>query len=312
MARHIPPHPAKGSPEAKAWAAKMQAARKKKAGARKKACVRESGRKLEEEFFGPGGEVQRSFYAGLQKERREHPEKFIAGIPRQNSIGRNDWEREKRYIEAERWKPLGKKNVMAFSRTTGSLFQILQKEAREWRVLYRTFLTAGASPALSLGTYKSLDLALIAANRQANDWARKNPGEAWHKGMEQAAWKYGRESREPLERAMYKGVEVAHRDSATAARRLGMNPRKERTIPPRVRKNPLAVFGLGNPPKRINAGVMGIVYSRCHNIQAEKVHYEPGFYEHPFTKKAGVQILALDSGDLLVHSTRGVNLWEPV
>ena len=372
-------HPAKGSPAAMAWAAKMQAARKKKGGARKKAGIRESGRKLEEQFFGPGGEVQQSFYRGLQKERREHPERFIAGMPRNNprgfhnieksgfhrgeyvgygggvwrivkygtgwnagrkepqayftapsleavskkleeyaakknpaDIGRDDWEREKAYIEAERWKPLGKKNVKAFGRTTGSLYQILQKEAREWRVLYRTFLTAGASPALSLGTYKNLDLALIAANRQANDWARNNPGEAWHKGMEHAAGAYGRRSREPLERAMYKGIEVAHRDSATAARRLGMNPRKERTIRPRHSKNPLAVFGFPNPPKSVNVSVAGILYSRCLEIRAEKLKYKPGLYKHPFTRKAGVQILALDSGDLLVHSTRKVNLWKPV
>lgn len=36
MARHIPPHPKKGSPEAYAWAARMQAARKRKGGKRRR------------------------------------------------------------------------------------------------------------------------------------------------------------------------------------------------------------------------------------------------------------------------------------
>jgi hypothetical protein len=141
----------------------------------------------------------------------------------------------------------------------------------------------------------------------------KNPGARWHEGMAQAANTYGRRSREPLEKAMFKGIEVAHRDSAGAARALKMN--RERVIPSRRRRtnhNPLAVFGVANPPKRISTGIAGIVYGRCLEIRAEKLKFKPGLYKHPFSRKAGVQILALDNGDLLVHSTRGVNLWEPV
>lgn len=140
----------------------------------------------------------------------------------------------------------------------------------------------------------------------------RNPGAAWHTGMARSAERYATESREPLEKAMFKGIEVAHRDSATAARRLQMNTPKLRTILPRHRHNPLAVFGVGNPPKKITVGIAGVVYSRCLEIRAEKTKFKPGLYRHPFSRKAAVQILALDTGDLLVHSTRGLNLWEPI
>jgi hypothetical protein len=147
-----------------------------------------------------------------------------------------------------------------------------------------------------------------------NFMVTKNPGAAWHEGMAQTAGAYGKRSREPLERAMFKGIEVAHKDSAGAARALKMN--RERVIPRqrvrRTRRNPLAVFGVANPPKRISTGIAGVVYSRCLEIRAEKTKFKPGLYKHPFSRSAGVQILALDNGDLLVHSTRGVNLWEPV
>lgn len=79
----------------------------------------------------------------------------------------------------------------------------------------------------------------------------------------------------------------------------------------KARKNPLAVFSLGNPPKRINAGIAGVVYNICHEIRAEKTGFKKGLYRHPFDRKSGVQILALDNGDLLVHSTRKVRLWKP-
>lgn len=363
-------HPAKGSPAAMAWAAKMQAARKKKGGARKKAGIRESGRKLEEQFFGPGGEVQQSFYRGLQKERREHPEKFIAGMPRKNPKGDYtgvlklpfyieravafvlhdgprvlDWEWDRRMS------PENKKHFHDF---LVSVHHPLAYEAGTPEQRYKRFILEYVMPRIEKnpkdfpnieksgfhrGEYVGYGGGVWRIVRYGKGWnagrqgeprehftastleevskilttkaEKKNPGESWHKGMEQAAGHYGRRSREPLERAMYKGIEVAHRDSATAARRLGMNPRKERTIRPRHSKNPLAVFGFPNPPKSVNVSVAGVLYSRCLEIRAEKLKYKPGLYKHPFTRKAGVQILALDSGDLLVHSTRRVNLWKP-
>lgn len=87
-----------------------------------------------------------------------------------------------------------------------------------------------------------------------------------------------------------------------------------------VKENPVAVFGVGNPGKRkkvqknppgtVSARVMGVIYHHCMEIRAEKTGWKPGFYRHPFKRRSGVQILALDNGDLLIHSTKGVKLWE--
>lgn len=74
------------------------------------------------------------------------------------------------------------------------------------------------------------DLQQVALDR-VNYWHREftlgnfpNPGAKWHDGAAQVAAYRGKQLREPIEKALYKGMEVAHRDSAQAARRLGMNP----------------------------------------------------------------------------------------
>lgn len=79
----------------------------------------------------------------------------------------------------------------------------------------------------------------------------------------------------------------------------------------KMKENPIAIFGLGNPPKSIKANVEGVVYNRCLEVRAEKTgKFQKGLWRHPFSKKSQVQILALDNGDLLLHSTRGVKLWK--
>ena len=440
MARYF-----KGSPEAFKWAASM-----------KKAKIRKAGTRTEAAFFGPGGAVQESFYTKLQQERREHPEKFIAGMPRnpggyqggaiigvddpiyntrqkfpkynvqvsplsahgsdavkilvrrvphfkksdhvyhaashadsaakllelyndrideeldtlkregieagplisgivsgrfndetkdwlrqratwitkhktiawlhgeasrsrmvknpnRETLGFSSWPMLIDYLGREGWKPLGGKNVVAFSRNIGSLFQVLQKEAREWRVLYRTFLTAQASPALSLGTYSTLDHALIAANRQANDLAGthgKNPKVT--RGRERSVF-----DRHQLKIAL----DTLKMPDAMVGVMGGPNKEEAREIVKRltgktVNENPITVIGNpgnghANPPKRINATVSGVLYNRCLEIRAEKTQGEHrGLWYHPFKRDSGVQILALDSGDLLIHSTVGAKLWK--
>lgn len=243
MSRFIPPHPKKGSAEAKAWGAWMQAARQKKV------SIRGAGLRTEKQFFGPSGVFAKAGH-------RAH-------------------------LMHSKKRPTEKMNLEALSRLTG-------KSVAEVMAL----LKAGGSVFSS----------------QRGNGPSENPGQAWHEGMEHVAARYSRLAKEPLEKVLFKGIEVAHRDSATAARRLHMNRRPVR----RTRKNPLAVFSVGNPPKRISTGIAGVVYSRCLEIRAEKTKFKPGLYRHPFARSSGVQILALDNGDLLVHSTRGVNLWEPM
>lgn len=66
---------------------------------------------------------------------------------------------------------------------------------------------------------------------------------------------------------------------------------------------------LNNPPNSIHARVEGVIYNRCIEIRAEKTVYKPGLYKHPFSRKSRVQVLALDNGDILIHSQAGTKLW---
>lgn len=97
-----------------------------------------------------------------------------------------------------------------------------------------------------------------------------------------------------------------------------------------IKKNPISVLGLGNPNpghsmrlKRgrthlfkhaklvaLNAKVEGVIYNRVIEIKAQKTSWEKGYYRHPFGRKSKAQILALDNGDLLIHSTNGTPLWD--
>lgn len=74
----------------------------------------------------------------------------------------------------------------------------------------------------------------------------------------------------------------------------------------KYRKNPIAIFG--NPPHGVNARVAGILYNEVIEVRARKTGYKRGFYKHPFETE--VMLLALDNGDLLIHSKDGHKLWE--
>lgn len=79
----------------------------------------------------------------------------------------------------------------------------------------------------------------------------------------------------------------------------------------RPNKNPLAIYGLGNPGSPVKARVAGVIYNRVHEVRAEKTGgFKPGLYRHPFTKRSKVCMLALDNGDILIHSQTGARLWK--
>lgn len=97
----------------------------------------------------------------------------------------------------------------------------------------------------------------------------------------------------------------------------------ERRTPKKTRNNPIAVYGLGNPgsrtrarrpqdnPSSYRATIEGVIYNRCLEVRAEKTgSFKPGFYRHPFATTSRVQVLALDNGDILLHSTHGKKLWS--
>lgn len=128
----------------------------------------------------------------------------------------------------------------------------------------------------------------------------KNPGEAWHAGkMEEAEQSEKRVKKASL-KDFYHGKSIAHFESALEERARS-----------KTQKNPLAVFTLGNPPKSINATIAGIIYKRCLQVRAEKLgKFQSGLWKHDFDKASEVHVLALDNGDILLHSVRGIRLWE--
>lgn len=130
-----------------------------------------------------------------------------------------------------------------------------------------------------------------------------NPGAAWHEGMAQVAGRYRRQAPTQTEKHIFAGMEQAHKDSALAAKKLGLNPSEYQVIvkKKRVKKNPIAVF---NPPK-----VAGTIYNNAIEIKAQKTGGPlKGHYKHIFDSKK-VKILGLTDGTVLLQHTEGKPLW---
>lgn len=122
----------------------------------------------------------------------------------------------------------------------------------------------------------------------------KNPGEDWHKEAARVAEKRVRSAISAMEKVLYKGMQVAHEDSARAAKAYKTKDRN------RIKSNPLAIY---NPPD-----VAGIIYKNAIEIRAEKTGGSlKGFYKHVFGPN--VQILGLTNGDVLLHHKHGKRLW---
>lgn len=166
---------------------------------------------------------------------------------------------------------------------------------------------------------------------------RLNPGAAWHEGMAQVAGRYRKQAPTQTEKHIFAGMEQAHKDSASAAKKLGMNPMKSSRwlvtrlkdgaqqemgyievskyygrqgydavlLPPKrkkkVKNNPIAVF---NPPK-----IAGTIYNNAIEIKAQKTGGPlKGHYKHIFDSKK-VKILGLTDGTVLLQHTEGKPLW---
>ncbi len=125
---------------------------------------------------------------------------------------------------------------------------------------------------------------------------RRNPGAYWHDEAAHVAGRYRRSAQTATEKHIYAGMEMAHADSARAARKLGMNPKRKR----KMKKNPIAIY---NPPK-----VVGTIYNNAIEIRAQKTSTLRGYYKHIFDS-GKVQILGLDNGDVLLHHKGGKRLW---
>jgi len=136
----------KGSPEAFAWARKMSKARK----------IRRAGKKTEQTFFGKGGplEVKRN-----QLRATSH-----------SSINEVD------YMKSHGWDLIvgTRQHPKVYSRTVGSDFQVIQKEARYYRLLNKGFIN---TELLSVGEFPLLTDAVIRADNTGTIKERftKNP-----------------------------------------------------------------------------------------------------------------------------------------
>lgn len=169
-----------------------------------------------------------------------------------------------------------------------------------WRIykdggIYKAIKREGAGRLIGT-TLRELSLHL---SRYGED-PHSNPGESWHAGKMEEAERSERNVKKASLKDFYHGKAIAHFESALEER--------ART---KTRKNPLAVFGLGNPPNHVSAKVAGIIYRRCIEVKAEKLgKFQKGFWRHPFDASSQVHVLALDNGDILLHSVAGVPLWE--
>lgn len=168
--------------------------------------------------------------------------------------------------------------------------------------------------------------------------AKKNPGAAWHRKKAADAHTMDAQAQRKGKKMLsdfFHGKEVAHTESELAASAMKMNPLavftvgnpgrphgKFRSCVKQVKKSlkkyrrtgsPEAICGAAlneNPPDHISANIQGIIYHRCLEIRAEKTGWKPGLYRHPFSRRSGVQVLALDNGDILIHSAHGKRLWK--
>jgi hypothetical protein len=188
-------------------------------------------------------------------------------------------------------------------RTVGSLGQVIQTDGSGWYVSERM---VGEKSWRPLAEASTLIEAQARAALSASDYVlRHNPGEAWHAEQEREAEASEKKVKKASLKDFYHGKAIAHFESGLKARALKGESRNF------VRRNPIAVFGLGNPPDRVNTKIAGIVYNRCLEVRAEKTGtFSRGLWKHPFAKSSQVQILALDNGDLLLHSTVGIRLWK--
>lgn len=124
--------------------------------------------------------------------------------------------------------------------------------------------------------------------KEMKTFPKKNPGARYHDDAAKVAGRYRKGGKSNTERTLYAGMEIAHKDSAKAARSMKMNP--------------IAVY---NPPA---PKVVGTIYNKAIEIRAKKTGSDlAGKYKHVFGKN--VKILGLDNGDVVIHHTGGKRLW---
>jgi hypothetical protein len=176
------------------------------------------------------------------------------------------------------------------------------------------------------------------------DPSRFNPGARWHEEASHVAGRYRKGAESATEKHIYAGMEIAHKDSASAARKLGMNPSLRSAHPfdmwtvTNQKSGRMMVLNTAGAkkyagkrgysikqyhkstrkrPKRFRKNpiaiynppkVAGTIYNHAIEIRAKKTSGNlAGKYKHVFGPN--VQILGLDNGDVLLHHKDGKRLW---
>lgn len=334
-------HLKKGSPEAKAWGERMRALRGKRTGKNPSASRRWVlwDRHLSKTSYG-NFNTKRSALGVLETLEREFPNRYELMTRKAASL------REMERAQARKHNPKGDYSGTLKLPTyiDRAVARVLYEGPKgldwEWgRVMttenklhFANYLVNIHHPlAYEAGPperrYKRFILEYVMPYIEKNptrNRSRRNPGAAWHAQKRKESHSFDtqmRRGKKPTLAMFYHGKEVAHSESEMKARELGMNQprhRQRRVSSDTYARNPIAVYTLGNPRRKKKTpphanGVAGILYHRCLEVRAEKTvggpGFKPGLYRHPFAQNSGVQILALDNGDLLLHSTRGKRLW---
>jgi len=268
MARYIPPHPKKGSPEAKAWAERMRRAR----AAKSRIPVAEQHRRR------------------IAAQTRQMPP-AMRGVMGDywNPRAPVGWEVEK----GTRTKPrIVSRWIQDATGRAGK--QVIQQEATGWRLL-QWFRFGNQWSYASLGEYRTLSDALLHAD-YALGLVRnpRRPPKRWFSSCVKQVRRTRPRVRDP---AAVCGA-LWHQKAGAAAKRAAL-----------ARENPIAVLGISGNPRR-PARVAGVLYNQTVQVRARKTTYRRGSYYHDFDPKSAVKVLALDNGDVLLHSTKGLPLWE--
>lgn len=274
--RYIPPHPRKGSPEAMAWAKRMQAARKAKRRGN-------PGRDDYDDFYDARGRAKYD-YLGIAERIPLHAKKakqFLQKGDTHNalqharavlSLGAQGWIGTKPYRDAEE----------------------VMRQVGPGRNPGRYIISCTTGNC----KFRKDGLNRRQANREAQQHMDRthhdvmieqhNPGARWHEKEARSAelkdYQASTKGKKSLS-DFYHGKAIAHRESELQAKHLRMNP---------------------------GSKVAGVIYNRVVEVRAEKTgSFQPGLYKHPFKKNSHVKMLALDNGDILLHSTSGQKLWSP-
>lgn len=337
MARYIPPHPKKGSPEAKAWGAKMRKARAGK--------IRHLGRIREEEFFGK-----------MSKDNPRSPRYDLVctangcvflkeGLTKKaaNLEGGSHANLYQHSVSVVRHTPKAKRNPgAAFHEGMARVAEKYRRTAptATERHFYKGVEVAHRDSAkasrrvsqLNPSDYRTWTV-IVGTRTQPKVLRKTKRGIEWQVQKEATAWRVLKRQGELVHSV---GEFVTLPEALNVVDRSLNNPLAVFSLPPnpgrrhgkfrscvkKVRRSlrkyrrpgdPKAICGAAlNPPRSVRARVAGVVYNDVHEVRAEKTAHPrlKGRYKHPFKRASGVKLLALDNGDLLLHSTRGKPLWE--